>query len=40
MNLHPMGQLTHTRRSDGAPEPDVALKEVTRVKIIHYRQVY
>ena len=34
------GQLTHTRRSDGAPEPDGALKAVARAKIIHYRQLY
>ena len=38
--LHPMGQLTHTRRSDGAPDPDGALKEATRIKIRHYRNVY
>jgi hypothetical protein len=35
----PYGQLTHTRRSDGAPEPDGDLKTVVRAKIIHYRQV-
>ena len=29
-NLHPIGQLTHTRRSDGDPEPDGALKAVAR----------
>ena len=39
-NVYPIGQLTHTRRSDGAPEPDGALKAVTRAKIIHYRQLY
>jgi hypothetical protein len=39
-NVHPIGHLTHTRRSDGAPEPDGALRTVTRVKIIHYRQQY
>jgi hypothetical protein len=39
-NLHPIGQLTHTRRSDGVPEPDGVLKTVVRDKIIHYRQVY
>ncbi len=42
-NLHPIGQLKHTSRSDGAPEPDGALKTVTRAKIIkimHYRQTY
>ena len=38
--MHPIGQLTHTRRSDGAPEADGALKVVTRAKIIHYRQLY
>ena len=26
-HVHPMGQLTNTRRSDGAPDPDGALKE-------------
>jgi hypothetical protein len=36
---HPIGQLTNIRRSDGAPEPDGALK-VARKKIIHYRQLY
>jgi hypothetical protein len=35
-----MGQLTHTRRSDGAPDPDGDLKEVDRIKIRHYRNVY
>jgi hypothetical protein len=39
-NLHPIGQLTHTRRSDGAPVPDGTLKTVTTAKIIHYRQIY
>ena len=34
--VHPIGQLTYTSRSDGAPEPDGVLKTVTRVKIIHY----
>jgi len=38
LNLN--GQLTNTRRSDGAPEPDGALKVVARKKIIHYRQLY
>jgi hypothetical protein len=33
-------QFTHTRCSDGAPEPDGVLKTVTRSKIIHYRQLY
>ena len=38
--MHPSGQLTNIRRSDGAPEPDGTLKVVTRKKIIHYRQLY
>ena len=39
-HLHPMGQLTNTRRSDGAPDPDAAFKEVARIKIRHYRNLY
>ncbi len=39
-HLHPMSQLTNTRRSDGAPEPDAAFKEVARIKIRHYRNLY
>ena len=39
-HLHPMGHLTHTRRSDGALDPDGALKEAVRIKIRHYRNVY
>ena len=39
-HLHPMGQLTNTRRSDGAPDPDVTFKEVARIKIRHYRNLY
>jgi hypothetical protein len=35
-----LGQLTYRRRSDGAPEPDGALREVVRTKIRHYRQLY
>jgi hypothetical protein len=35
-----LGQLTHTRRTDGAPEPDGALRTVARTKIRHYRQLY
>ena len=38
--LHPIGQLTHTRRSDGAPDPDGSLKEEVRIKICHYRNIY
>ena len=34
------GHLTNIRRSDGAPEPDGALKVVDRKKIIHYHQLY
>ncbi len=36
-HLHPMGQLTNTRRSDGVPDPDTAFKEVVRIKIRHYQ---
>ncbi len=39
-HLHPMGQLTNTRRSDGVPDPDVAFKEVVKIKIRHYRNLY
>ena len=39
-HVHPMGQLTNTRRSDGAPDPDGTLKEVVRIKIRHYRNIY
>jgi len=38
--IYPIGQITHTSRSDGAPEPDGALKALARAKIIHYREVY
>ncbi len=38
--LSSLGQLTHSRRSDGAPEPDGALREAARKKIRHYRQLY
>jgi hypothetical protein len=38
--LSSLGQLTHRRRSDGAPEPDGALWEVVRTKIRHHRQMY
>jgi hypothetical protein len=38
--LSSLGQLTHTRRTDGAPEPDTALRTVARAKIRHYRQLY
>ena len=39
-HLHPMGQLTNTRPSDGAPDPDAAFKEVARIKVRHYRNLY
>jgi hypothetical protein len=39
-HLHPMGQLTHTRRSDGAPDPDGDLKDTVRINIRHYHSVY
>ena len=35
-----MVQLTNTRRSDGPPDPDGALKDVGRIKIRHYRNIY
>jgi hypothetical protein len=38
--LHSLGQLTHSRRTDGAPEPDGALRESARTKIRHYRHLY
>jgi hypothetical protein len=38
--LHSLGQLTHSRSLDGAPEPDGALRESARIKIRHYRQLY
>ncbi len=34
------GQLTNTRRSDGAPKPAGALRVVARKKILRYRQLY
>ena len=41
-HVHPIGQLTNIRCSDGAPEPGGTLKVVTRKKSIHYssRQLY
>jgi hypothetical protein len=35
-----MGQLTNTRRSDGAPDLDTVFKEVTRIKIRYYQNLY
>ena len=39
-HVHPIGQLTNIRSSDGAPEPDGALRVVVRKKILHYHQLY
>jgi hypothetical protein len=39
-HLHPMVQLTNTRHSDGAPDPDAVFEEVVRIKIRHYRTLY
>ena len=39
-HLNLSGQLTNTRRSDGAPETDGVIKAVDRKKILHYRQLY
>ena len=39
-HLYPIGQLTNIRRSDGAVEPDGALRVVVRKKILHYHQLY
>jgi hypothetical protein len=39
-HVHPIGQLTNIRRSDGAPEPDGDLRVVVRKKILHYHQLY
>jgi hypothetical protein len=38
--LSSLGQLTYSRRSDGAPETDGGLREVARTKIRHYRHPY
>ena len=35
-----MVQLTNTRRSDGDPDLDAVIKEVARIKIRHYRNLY
>ena len=39
-HLHPIGQLTHTRCSDGTPDPDGPLKATVQIKIRHYRNIY
>jgi hypothetical protein len=33
-------KLTNTRRADGVPDPDTVFKEVARIKIRHYRNLY
>ena len=33
-------KITHTRRSDGATDPDGSLKETVRIKIRQYRNIY
>ena len=35
-----MGQLPNTSRADGPPDPDGVTKEVVRIKIRNYRNVY
>ncbi len=39
-NLHTNGKLTHCLRSTGAPQPDGALNNASRIKNNHYRQKY
>jgi hypothetical protein len=39
-HLHPVGQLTNTRHSDGVPDPDDTLRGEVRFKIRHYRNLY
>ncbi len=39
-HVHTTGQMTNTRLSDGSPEIDGVLREETRTKILHYRQLY
>ena len=36
----PYWSTSHTRRSDGVPDPDGALQGAVRIKIRHYRNVY
>jgi len=37
-HVYTIGHRTNTRRSDGPPEPNGALRVVIRKKILHYRQ--
>jgi hypothetical protein len=39
-HVHTTGQLTNTRRSDDTPDLEGDLREVTRKKILHYRELY
>ncbi len=39
-HMSSLGQMTYTRRTDGAPDPDGTLRTVPRAKIRHYRQLY
>ena len=39
-HVQPTVDLTNTRSSDDAPELDGVLREVTRKKILHYRQLH
>ena len=40
-HLHPTGQLlTHTRQSDGVPNPDGDLMVTVGSQILHYRRIY
>jgi hypothetical protein len=39
-HVHTTDQLTNLRSSDGVPDLDDSLREVTRTKILHYRQLY
>ena len=39
-HLHPVGQLTHTRRSDDVLDPDGKLQKEVRIKKCHYRSIY
>ena len=38
--VYTTGSLTHTRSSDGGPNPDGVLKNTVRTKIIKYRRLY